>query len=295
MTERKALGRGLSALIPEKINSQDKITRLKTSEIITSKFQPREDFNPEKLTELISSIKEKGVIQPVLVRFREGDGKYELIAGERRLRAARAAGLEEIPVIIKNVDDTEHLEISLIENIQRENLNPIEQANAYKRLLGEFSLSQEEIAKSVGKDRTTITNMLRLLNLPEYVRKCVQNGEISFGHAKVLLSLSSAEKQTELCKEIIKENLSVRETESLISSAPGGVKRKKRKSGDPHINAVEEDLRRRLGTKVVISVGKKRGTVKIEFYSNADLERLLNLIGQKEQPADETNQTMEDR
>lgn len=280
MAGRKALGKGLSALIPEKVNNQDKITRLKTSEIIASKFQPREDFDPGKLTELISSIKEKGVIQPILVRFRDEEGNYELIAGERRLRAARAAGLEEVPVIIKNVNDTEHLEISLIENIQRENLNPIEQAHAYKRLLDEFSLSQEEIARSVGKDRTTVTNMLRLLNLPEYVQKCVQNEEISFGHAKVLLSLAGAENQAEFCKKIVKENLSVRQTENLVSSNPG-VKRKKRKSGDPHITAVEEDLQRRLGTKVVISVGKKRGSVKIEFYSNEDLDRILNLIGQK--------------
>lgn len=286
MTERKALGRGLSALIPEKINTQDKITKLKTSEIVTSRFQPREDFDPERLTELISSIKEKGIIQPILVRVREEDGSYELIAGERRLRAARAAGLEEIPAIIKNVDDTEHLEMSLIENIQRENLNPIEQAHAYKRLLEEFGLSQEEIARAVGKDRTTITNILRLLNLPEDVQRAVQNAEISFGHAKVLLSLTSAAKQLEFCKKIIKENLSVRQAENLISAVHAS-RRKRKVSADPHIITIEEDLQRRLGTRVIISAGKKKGTIKIEFYSNADLDRILNLIGQRENTAED--------
>lgn len=286
MTERKALGRGLSALIPEKINPHDKITKLKTSEIVTSRFQPREDFDPERLTELISSIKEKGIIQPILVRVREEDGNYELIAGERRLRAARAAGLEEIPAIIKNVDDTEHLEMSLIENIQREDLNPVEQANAYKRLLDEFNLSQEEIARAVGKDRTTITNILRLLNLPEDVQRAVQNAEISLGHAKVLLSLTSAAKQAEFCKKIMKENLSVRQAENLVLSAQA-IKRKKRATLDPHIVAIEEDLQRRLGTRVIISAGKKRGTIKIEFYSNADLDRILNLIGQRENTAED--------
>lgn len=278
MVERRALGRGLSALIPERTKTHEKIVSLKISEVAPSKFQPREDFNPQRLNELVSSIKEKGVIQPILVRPGKEKGGYEIIAGERRLRAARALGLEEIPAIIKTVDDTELLEISLIENIQRENLNPIEQAHAYEKLMKEFNLSQEEIARAVGKDRTTIANTLRLLNLPEFIQKCICEGKINFGHAKALLSLSNAARQIELCKKIIKESLSVRHTESLVARVPG-IKKKKKVSEDPHIVALEEDLRRRFGTKVTIAAAKKRGVIKIEFYSHDDMNRILKLLG----------------
>jgi ParB family chromosome partitioning protein len=276
MVERKALGRGLSALIPEKMKTGERITNLKISEIMRSKFQPREDFDPQRLNELMSSIREKGVIQPILVRPTE-EGRYEVIAGERRLRAAKAVGVSEIPAIIKSVTDTELLEISLIENIQRENLNPIEQAHAYERLMKEFGLSQEEIARAVGKDRTTITNTLRLLKLPEFVQNCVQKQDINFGHAKALLAISSAAKQIEFCKKIVKENLSVRQVENLVFRAPG-VKRKKKLFKDPQLTALEEDLQRHFGTKVVIQAGKKRGEIKIEFYSNDDLDRILRLL-----------------
>jgi ParB family chromosome partitioning protein len=278
MTEKKALGKGLSALIPEKIKTREGTTMLNISEVYASRFQPREDFNPEKLNDLILSIKEKGVIQPILVRAREEEDGYELIAGERRLRAARAVGIEEIPAIIKDVDDTELLEISLIENIQRENLNPLEQAHAYRRLMEEFGLSQEDIARAVSKDRTTIANILRLLGLPDFIRKSIQNSEITLGHAKALLSLSSAAGQIEFCKKIIKENLSVRQAENFVSTQDAARRKRGVKTADPHLIALEEDLQRRLGTKVIIKAGRKRGSIKIEFYSNSDLDRILSLI-----------------
>ena len=278
MAEKRALGKGLSALIPEGTKAREEVTSLKISEIIPSKFQPREDFDPHRLNELISSIKEKGVIQPILVRpNKERDG-YELIAGERRLRAAKALGLDEIPVIVKNVNDTELLEMSLIENIQRENLNSIEQAHAYEKLMKEFNLSQEEIAKAVGKDRTTITNTLRLLNLPAFVQKCICEGKINFGHAKALLSLSTIAKQIDFCKKIIKENISVRHAESLVATVPG-TRKKNWVTRDPNIVALEENLQRRFGTRVRITAGKKRGAIKIEFYSPNDMNRVLKLLG----------------
>jgi len=278
MAEKRALGKGLSALIPEGTNAREEVTSLKISEIIPSKFQPREDFDPQRLNELISSIKEKGVIQPILVRpNKERDG-YELIAGERRLRAAKALGLDKMPVIVKNVNDTELLEMSLIENIQRENLNSIEQAHAYEKLMKEFNLSQEEIAKAVGKDRTTITNTLRLLNLPAFVQKCICEGKINFGHAKALLSLSTVSRQIDFCKKIIKENISVRHIESLVATVPG-TRKKSRVTRDPNIVALEENLQRRFGTRVRITAGKKRGAIKIEFYSLNDMNRVLKLLG----------------
>ncbi|MFH1856207.1 MAG: ParB/RepB/Spo0J family partition protein [Candidatus Omnitrophota bacterium] len=284
MAEKKALGRGLGALIPETNKSNEKVATVKTAEIFASKFQPREDFDPEKLNDLILSVRQRGVIQPVLVRVK-GNGGYELIAGERRLRAAKAVGLEEIPAIIKNVTDAELLEISLIENVQRENLNPMEQAIAYNRLAEEFNLSHEEIATAMGKDRSTITNILRLLNLPDFVQKSVQKSDISLGHAKVLLSLNQPLRQVEICKRIINENLSVRQVESIVSPGHGAsaVKKKKNASSrDLHVTAIEEELQRTLGTKVSIKAGKKRGTIKIEYYSNNDLSRILDVIIKKQ-------------
>lgn len=278
MIEKKALGRGLGALIPEKPRVERIVTMLKVAEVSASNFQPREDFDPEKLNDLIASIKEKGIIQPILVR-QQGDGVYEVVAGERRLRAARTLGLTEIPAIIKDVNDTELLELSLIENIQRENLNPMEEAHAYDRLVREFNLIQEDIAKAVGKDRTTVANTLRLLKLPEFVQNCLQKGEISFGHAKVLLSLENDKEQIEACKRIIQEKMSVRMVEDFVSKHPTA-KQSKTVQKDPHLTAVEEDLQRYLGTKVSLAYGKKKGSICIDFYSNDDLERILKLIRQ---------------
>jgi ParB family chromosome partitioning protein len=236
------------------------------------------EFNENKLTELIDSIKEKGVIQPVLVR-RSPHG-YELIAGERRLRAAKRLGFEKIPAIVKEVSDVDMLEISLIENIQREELNPVEEAHAFQRFVTDFSFTQERIAKVLGKDRSTIANTIRLLNLPKKIQDHITKGDITFGHAKALLSLPMETDQLRLAKLIIKKDLSVRETEALAARRPGpgrGAEVKK----DRQISDIESHLQQVLGTKVRIFHGKKRGRIQIEYYSHEDLNRILDLFSSR--------------
>ncbi|MDP3788846.1 MAG: ParB/RepB/Spo0J family partition protein, partial [Candidatus Omnitrophota bacterium] len=240
-------------------------------------FQPRERYDQKKLDDLISSIKEKGVLQPVIVR--DKNGEYELIAGERRLRAAQALGIEEIPVIVRNVSDADALELSLIENIQREELNPIEEAKAFKRLMDEFGFSQEEVSRAVGKDRATVANTLRLLSLPKRAQDMVSDGEISMGHAKALLSLSGEHAILKLANSIVKKGLSVRETESAVLRKKGaGSQAKVPQAKDHKIMFFEEELQRTLGTKVAIKHGKKRGEIRIDYYSLEDLERIYNLL-----------------
>jgi len=219
--EGKALGKGLSALIP-KANTQTKtevVSYLKTSSIRDNSLQPRTNYNDEKLNDLKASIKEKGVLQPILVR--EKEGQHEVVAGERRLRAARALGLEEIPAIIKEVTDQEAFVIALIENIQREELNPIEEAEAYRKLIEEFGYTQEDVAQSVGKDRSTISNLLRILRLPAEIRKSVYDGELSVGHARTLLGVNVPAEQMRLFALSIKKGFSVRELENLVQSKTG--------------------------------------------------------------------------
>ncbi|MEI7904972.1 MAG: ParB/RepB/Spo0J family partition protein, partial [Candidatus Firestonebacteria bacterium] len=220
----KGLGKGLGALIPESNNGQQMASReekqaakegiydIEISKIIPNKYQPRKEFNPEKLKDLVASIKEKGVIQPISVR-KIGEEQYELIAGERRLRATKEAGLNIIPAIVKAVNDEDMLELALIENIQRDDLNSIEEAQAYRRLIEEFSLTHDDLSKKVGKDRSTITNILRLLNLPVSIQEHVSRETISMGHARVLLSLESVNLQNTICESVIKKGLSVRQTE----------------------------------------------------------------------------------
>lgn len=276
----KALGKGLSALIP-KIDEQSKgkaVLYFKTSSILDNSLQPRTNYNDEKLKDLMASIKEKGVLQPILVR--EKDGKYEVIAGERRLRAARALNLEEIPAIVKDVTDQEAFIIALIENIQREELNPIEEAEAYRKLIEEFEYTQEEVAQSVGKDRSTVSNLLRVLKLPTEIRKSVYNGELSVGHARALLSVEIPTEQKRIFALILKKGLSVREVENLVQSkTKGGTRRASPQAGKDHeIIALEEDLQKTLGTKVRVIPQKKRGKVVIEYYSLDDLDRIIRLI-----------------
>jgi len=248
---------------------------LDVSEVQTGRYQPRKDFNKEKLNELIASIREKGVVQPLLAKKTKAG--IELIAGERRLRAAKAVGIKKVPVILKNVDDASAMEIALIENIQREDLNPIEEAKAYARLGREFNFTQEKIAQAVGKDRTSITNTLRLLNLPEKIQALILKDMLTMGHARCLLSISEERKQVALAEKIIKKGLSVREAEQLVkphtTSNPVA-----KKSIDPHAQALEEELQQALGTKVSIQHGKKRGKLIIEYYSPADLERVMEII-----------------
>lgn len=275
--DRKVLGRGLEALIvSSEVKPSEKVQQINVSEIQTSRYQPRNKFQEDKIDELAQSIKEKGVIQPVIVRI-VGIDQYELIAGERRLRAAKKLGLENIPAIVKNIEDKEALEVSIIENIQREDLNPVEEAKAYQRLNKEFGLTQEMIAQRVGKDNTSVSNILRILNLPENIQDFLYNDIISLGHAKALLSVPDKKRQMSICKQTIEKGLSVRQVEALAS-----LRRAKVKTGDDrdaHIKSVEEKLQHIFGTKVRIEHGRKRGRVMIDYYSNEDLERITKIMG----------------
>lgn len=277
--ERKALGKGISALIPEKeFEHKDEIIYVQTGQIKPNPFQPREDFDLQNIEELAQSIKEKGVIQPLLVR-RKGD-YYELIAGERRLRAANLLGLKEIPIIIKDVEDKDSLELALIENIQREGLNPIEEAHAYQYLIDKFQVTQEKISQVLGKARVSITNILRLLKLPLEVQEEIKKGRLSFAHGKALLELEDINQQRRLAQEVISRELSVRELENLIKARrPKVVKRRMGQSlREPLVAVLEEELQHILATKVRISKRKKRGHILIEFYSEEDLERIVNIL-----------------
>ncbi|MFT5207999.1 MAG: ParB family chromosome partitioning protein [Candidatus Omnitrophota bacterium] len=277
--EKNVLGKGLSALIPEGHQTKEKIQSLGIESIIASKYQPRLYFSDPRLKDLSDSIKEKGIIQPMLVRPK--NDKYEIIAGERRFRAAKLAGLTEVPVVVKHVSDEDLLELSLIENIQREELNRIEEAKAYQRLSREFGMTHERISKSVSKDRTTITNTLRLLELSQNIQDFVEQNTISVGHAKSLLSLDNAEDRTNMCQQVIKKSWSVRQTEQMVRNhLAGGVGAKKRnvKNKDIYIADIEDKLQHRLGTRVNVEQGKKRGKIIIEYYSPADLNRVLSLI-----------------
>lgn len=277
--ERRALGKGISALIMEKEPEKEaKIVFLKPEQIKPNPFQPRENFDPQSLEELIQSIKEKGVIQPILVR-RMGDD-YELIAGERRFRAAEALKLTEIPAIIKNVTDEDSLELALIENIQRQDLNPIEEARAYQFLIDKFELTQEKISEILGKGRATIANILRLLKLPQEIQSEMKNGRISFAHGRTLLEIEDANQQRRLAHEIISKGLSVRELENLTKAhRPKLAKRKiPQDQSDPYLTLLEEELQHALATKVRINKRKKRGHILIEYYSQEDLARIVNKV-----------------
>lgn len=278
--EAKALGKGLSALIPDKNITEhaQSVANLKTSLIDDNSLQPRTNYDDTKLKDLVASIKEKGVLQPILVRNR--NGRYEVVAGERRLRAARLLSLEEVPAILKDVSDEEAFVIALIENIQREELNPIEEAEAYRKLIEEFGHTQEEVAKSVGKDRSTVTNLLRILRLPENMRKSVYEGKLSAGHARALLGVENPLERERLYALTLQKGLSVRELENLVQEkAKGGTRRVKTKSVKDHeIVSLEEELQRALGTKVRVMAQKKRGKIIIEYYSFDDLDRIIKII-----------------
>ncbi|MCM8796315.1 MAG: ParB/RepB/Spo0J family partition protein [Candidatus Omnitrophica bacterium] len=286
--ERKALGKGLGALISERESAgvtagdkKEEVIYLSTAQIKPNPFQPREDFDQATLEELAQSIKEKGIIQPLLVR-RKGD-TFELIAGERRLRAANLLNIKELPVIVKNVEDRDSLEIALIENIQRQELNPIEEAHALQHLIDKFAVTQEKIGEVLGKSRVSITNLLRLLKLPHEIQQELKKGRLSFGHARALLEIEDANYQRRLAQETISKDLSVRELENLIKS--GRQKTHKRRMGathrDPALAVLEESVQHALATKVRIVKRAKRGHILIEFYSQDELERIVNLIRKK--------------
>jgi ParB family chromosome partitioning protein len=276
--KRSALGKGLGALIPDidVTPLKDSIMEIDINEIEQNLVQPRKKFDEEKLQQLADSIKEHGIVQPVIVR-KEGD-YYKLIAGERRWRAARMAGLKTIPAITREFTEREMMEISLIENIQREDLNPIEEAEAYSLLMTEFNLTQEEISKRVGKSRSAVANILRLLNLDGRVRGYVTDGLLSEGHARAIISVTNMDLQYEAAKKIIDDGLNVRQTEKLVKSMLNGRVKKPVKRAEPFIIDIQERLTNHLGTKVNINHGRKRGKIEIEYYSPEDLERILDIL-----------------
>ncbi|MCK4261475.1 ParB/RepB/Spo0J family partition protein [bacterium] len=272
---KRVLGKGLEALIPEVKTEEREVVELNLNEVRPNRYQPRQDFS--SLAELVSSIREKGVVQPILVRASE-DG-YELIAGERRWRAAKEVGLTTIPAIVKEMPEGEMLEVSLVENIQREDLNPLEEARAMRFLMDEFNLTQEALAQRLGKERPTVANTLRLLKLPKEVQEDVSRGRISAGHARALLALPSQGEQKKLSGRIIRQGLSVRETERLVERMKGGKKASSVPSRDPQIVAVEAELRRRFGTKVEVKSRNGAGRIIIEYYSHEDLGRIVEKLG----------------
>jgi len=269
---KTALGKGLEALIPEK---GEEVIYLDIDRIFPGDQQPRKAFKDESLKELAVSIKEKGVLQPVIVS-RIGDGTFRLVTGERRWRAAALAGLKKMPALVRDVASRDSLEIALIENIQREDLNPIETAEAFKKLTTDFHLTQEELSDKVGKDRATISNFLRLLKLPEEVRTLIYNGSLSMGHAKAILAIEGRASQVEAARKILKKGLSVRETEVLTKKVTRS--RKTRIPKDPQLSSLEEKLIRGLGTKVRIIHKGKKGRIEIEYYSLDELDRLLEIL-----------------
>ena len=281
MNKKFGLGKGLGALIPEEISEDGSmVLKISMNLIKANKDQPRKSFDPEKISELAQSIKEHGIIQPVILNKDEENDTYTVVAGERRFRAAKSIGLMEIPAIIMNIDNREVLEISLIENIQREDLNPIEEALAYKRLLVDFELTQEEISKKVCKSRTAITNCMRLLNLDERVQDYIIDGVISEGHGRAILGISDKEIQYGIAQMVIDDSLNVRETERLVKNYETQKKEKVHK--DPnniYYKDIMNKLENRFGTKVFInSKNKNKGKIEIEYYSEDDFERILEIF-----------------
>jgi ParB family chromosome partitioning protein len=280
---RKALGKGLGALIPETRREagegENKIVEIIIDEIAANPYQPRSTMNDGSLEDLKESISEKGVLQPVIVRRKSG--RFELVAGERRLRAAKLANLRSIPAVVKSVSDSEALEIALVENLQREDLNPIDEARGYKELINRFNLTQEQLAKKLARDRSTIANVLRLLNLPEPVKIALEEGKITMGHARALLGLDDGKQIESVFRTLLHRGLSVRQVEALVRRRIKARTRRSRSapSVDAEMGRIEEELMRKLGTRVRVVARGGHGRIEIEFYSNDDLTRILEVIG----------------
>ncbi len=279
MPPKNSLGRGLGAMFPDLLNNigdRPSFVQCGIEELTPNRFQPRQDFNDEAQKELVASVKKSGIIQPIIVR--KADSGYEIIAGERRWRAAQAAGLKEVPIVIRKADDRDLAELSLIENIQREALNPIEEADAYQTLLTHFDLSQEEIATRVGKDRSTIANTLRLLKLPEAARLALIGKKITAGHARALLALDLPGEQISALKLIQKKELNVRETERLVRNLKTAPEKKKTGGKDPYLTDLERELTSFWLTSVQIRAGKRSGTIEIRYANGDELNRLVRLL-----------------
>ena len=281
MTKRSGLGKGLDALIPT-IDSQipeGGVTQIPITNIVPNPRQPRTRFDPDELEELAVSIREHGVIQPLIVTQTKSAGQYTLIAGERRLMAAQMAELREVPAIIRGASDQQLVELALVENVQRADLGPLETAEAYRQLTEDFSLSHDDISNRVGKSRVTVTNTLRLLNLPDNVKESLVAGKISEGHARALLALPTEQAQTAALQSILKNDLNVRQAEELIRKLSGEKPKKQPVPiPNPEIKALEERLRQHLGTRVTLNQRGKGGTLTFHYYSDEELDTLLNLI-----------------
>ncbi|RJP81109.1 MAG: ParB/RepB/Spo0J family partition protein [Desulfobacteraceae bacterium] len=277
--KKRVLGRGLDALFPD-IGSMDTKARdffqCDIDVIRPNPYQPRRKFAEEELAALSNSIKEQGILQPLLVR-RNSNG-YELIAGERRLRASKMAGLSQVPVVVREITDTELLEASIVENIQREDLNPMEEAEAYQRLMDEFKMTQQQVAERVSKSRSAVANFLRLCQLPRQIKDSLMENVLSMGHARALLGMENAVLQTKIWQTVIAKGLSVRQTEALVKKLKSRPREKSPKPNESYFQTVAEDLSRRFGTKVNIKKNGEKGKVEIEFYSNDDLDRLFGLL-----------------
>ncbi len=282
---RRRLGRGLEALLGptrEEAEREGSLVELPIAAIRANPFQPRRDLDPAALEELKASILKAGLLQPIVVRAARGDGGFELIAGERRLRACQALGWERIPAVKREVDDRTALTLALIENLQRDDLSSVDEARGYERLIAEFSLTQQDVADAVGRDRSTVANALRLLKLPAAVLALLHEGRLSVGHARALLGLEDARAATALAKEAVDLGLSVRDIEDRVRGGRAPVRRPRLKKGmgqAPEVRRIEDALRRRLGTDVRVTLrAKGKGQIHLNFYSNEDLARLLELI-----------------
>ena len=276
MNQKKVLGRGLGALIPQRsdVASAGALAQIPLDRIAANPYQPRKAFDEKSIDELTRSVREHGIVQPLVVS-RTSDNRYRLIAGERRFRAALKAGLQSVPAVIKDLHhESDALQIALIENIQREDLNPIEEANAYHQLHDDFGLTQDEISRRVGKERSTVANFLRLLKLPEPVKQLLASGQLSMGHARALLSLDSAKKQQQLADRVVRSSLNVRQTEVLAAGTTKKAKREKPK--DVFTRDAEEKLTRLLRTKVDIDRRRRGGVIHIRFASEDDLMRIFD-------------------
>ena len=279
--EKKALGRGLDALLPpiklaSMPESQD-VQHLRVDAIVPNRYQPRQAFPLQGLEELSASLKQSGLLQPILVR-RKGDGIYELISGERRWRAAKEAGLETIQSVIRNCGDEESVILALVENLQRADLNPMEMARAYHRMMNEFGLTQDIIAQRVGCERSSIANVVRLINLPSEIQQLIETNQLSMGHAKVILGLPSQNEQLRVAQLVVSKVLSVRETEKLIESSPVAKKRGTKELRRTPWSDVEERLQKRLGTKVIIKKGRRGGKIVIHYFSAPELDGILETL-----------------
>jgi ParB family chromosome partitioning protein len=283
----RRLGRGLEALLGSSVTAappseHSPYQRLPIAGIRPNPFQPRKDFRPEELAELETSLRENGLLQPITVRHAPAGGGYELVTGERRLRSAASLGWTDIPALVKDVDDQTLLTLALVENLQRTNLNPLEEAEGYQRLISEFGLTQQQVADAVGKDRTTVANVLRVLQLPASVRRLLGENQISLGHARALLALGDERALADLARETVARGLSVREVERRVRETPASQKAAKDRHAELHsatTRQIEQQLRRRLGTDVQITLaGKEKGAIRIPFYSADDLERVLDIV-----------------